>query len=351
MKKILHLIDAVGPGGAESLLLNTVNELSDYDNYVIYLHGPHQLKKEFKAAKVVCLNKKEKDFASIVPYLRKFIISNKIDIVHAHSYWTNIWSRLATPRKVKLVNSFHFADYDTKRNSRVVKMMKFIDLATYRKGIILVAVSEYIAAILKELHGEKPGIVALPNFIDDVFYQSVPRIKPWDKKELKVIAIGHAKLEKNYELLIEAVDQSGRRDLVVDIFGGGELKAKYEEEVARRKLDNIHFKGVSFSIHEFMNQYDLYLMCSKSEACPLSPIQAMSAGLPLLLSDIPALQEMAKDRAIYFKSGHPEALADRLKGVLQGDLPLVYGTSQYKDILQHYSKQDYLASLRKLYES
>ena len=48
---------------------------------------------------------------------------------------------------------------------------------------------------------------------------------------------------------------------------------------------NIHFLGAVDGFSDFKN-YDVFLLLSDSEGMPMSALEAMSAGLPLILSDV-----------------------------------------------------------------
>src|SRR5690606_42143378 len=87
------------------------------------------------------------------------------DIVHPHYDWTNIISRFATPRKIKLLNHYHFADYDTMKNKPSVKRMVMIDKLFHHRQLVRIGVSEYVGNILRNTF---PGsnIAIIPNFIN-----------------------------------------------------------------------------------------------------------------------------------------------------------------------------------------
>ena len=48
MKTILHLVDSLSVGGAEKLLAGIVNDLGDYDQHLVILEGPEDLKDTIK---------------------------------------------------------------------------------------------------------------------------------------------------------------------------------------------------------------------------------------------------------------------------------------------------------------
>lgn len=102
---ILHVIDTLGIGGAEKLLVGTINALSNCNHHVIYLCGKDKLASELPAnCRITRLNFHSKwDVPRCVLAIRRYIKENNIEIVHSHLVMSNLISRLATPRKVKIV--------------------------------------------------------------------------------------------------------------------------------------------------------------------------------------------------------------------------------------------------------
>src|SRR5688572_3443861 len=96
---VLHVIDTLSVGGAEKLLVGTVNGLSQFNHHVVYLSGSDALAKDLPAdCKIVKLNFRSKlDTFRCVKQLRRYIRENDIDIVHSHLVMSTIIARLACP--------------------------------------------------------------------------------------------------------------------------------------------------------------------------------------------------------------------------------------------------------------
>jgi glycosyltransferase involved in cell wall biosynthesis len=278
--------------------------------------------------------------------IRKIIRDKKIDIVHSHSYWTNIISRLATGKKPKLINNYHFADYETMKQKRAVKKMIFLDRITGRKTLIRVGVSQYVATILNNTF---PGgdIRLIPNFIQ---CKKTDRIRNFARgRELKIVAVGNCNLEKNYGLVLQAFAALREEPISLDIFGGGDRLAFYRDEARRMALTKVRFCGIVPNAREHLINYDLFLSASISETFGLAVLEAMCAGLPLLISDIPAFNEIAPTGALFFNPYDKDNLVARLKEFLRN--PRSTDLSVYDTILQKYSSKNYLAELTDLYNS
>jgi len=352
-KNILHVINSLGRGGAEHLLVNYVNELKQYNNYILYFQEPHDLKSQIKNTQVIYLHKKEGNAFSIVRHIRKVIRDEKIDIVHAHCYWSNIYSRIATPSRVKLINHYHFATYDTMKYENKLKVRLLLDKLTYSTHINIIAVSAYVESILHRECGFHENIETIRNFIGDNFYKSNAKQKAiWTKGEpLKLIAIGSLKKEKNYELLIDAFKVLKDFPVSIDVYGGGERLDWFKKETEKYGIKNLRFLGNHSNVQSLFDNYHGYVMCSFSEACPLSPLEAMSCGLPVILSDIPSLKEIVGENSgMYFENKKAKSFISLIQSILSGDTILDGHKSAYADILSHYSKEYFIKKLTDLYE-
>lgn len=348
----VHLIDSLASGGSENLLVNTVNELKEYHHIVLYMGGSNELLGKFECAEIICLNARSKlHFPKAMLKVRKLLFKRKASIVHSHSFWTHVISRLVVPKNVKLLNTYHFADYDTRRNDINVKRMILLDKLTYRKRIVVIAVSNYVRTTLEKSCKFKGEIQVIHNFIGDEYYTGVNRRTiEWARyMPLKIIMVGNIKKEKNYDLVIDASRKIKSKNYSIEIYGGGDQLDGYIKKISLLGINNIIFKGVNNEIETVLGDYHLYMMTSFSEAFPLSPIQAMAANLPMLLSDIPSLRELANEKAIFFKSNDSNSLSAVIEGIIEGNISISISDSQYTGLLKKYEKNTYMRKLRFLY--
>jgi glycosyltransferase involved in cell wall biosynthesis len=78
--------------------------------------------------------------------------------------------------------------------------------------------------------------------------------------------------------------------------GSGDYEREYRAEVERRGLANVvRFLGYTPDIRPILQQLDVLVMPSLWEACPLLPMEAMVAGVPVLGSDCIGLREVLRD--------------------------------------------------------
>jgi len=343
--RILHFIDSLDHGGAEALLMSYLPLLDNYEHVVVTLNGPNVYRKANYEYIELNINP-VRGILKAVFAIRKIIAEKKINIVHSHSHWTNIISRLATPRKIKLINHYHFADYDTMKNKTSVKRMILVDKILNRKALIRVAVSDYVGKILKETF-PKSTINVIPNFSDCVSTAAIKRSVA--REELRVIAVGNCNLEKNYGLVIQAFEALKEEPISIDIIGGGGCLDFYRDEVKRFGLNKIRFCGSIPRAREKMTDYDLFLSASISETFGIAVLEGICAKLPLLISDIPAFNEIAPKAACFFNPYDKNDLINKLKIFLDSHSNI--DDADYERILQKYSSRAFLFKIRNLYNN
>lgn len=341
--RILHFIDALNYGGAETLLMGYIPLLTEHQHVVVVLNGPNVFARanyeyiEFNYRPV-------KNFIQVRNALARIIRGKKIDIVHSHSYWTNIISRFATPRNIPLFNHYHFADYDSMKNKTAVKRMILIDRLVKHKNLVRVAVSKYVADILYKTF---PGSIVevISNFVTCMPGKIIPK-KPVSD-ELRIVAVGNCNREKNYDYLIRVFSALKNERVSVDIMGGGTLLEYYRNEVKRCGLSRVKFCGIERNAREKLENYDVFLSTSVSETFGLAVLEAVCAGLSLMVSDIPAYREVAPVTSCFFDPYNEQDLVNKIIDFSRNRS--MSNESDYKETLRKYSAENFLAKLRALY--
>ena len=306
---LLHIIDGLGVGGAEMLVVTLLKNLKGYNLHLIVLGKPDTLVSELPAScKVTLLNfKTYSDIPSCALFIRRYIKRNNIQIVHSHLYWSNITARLATPRKIPLYNCIQnissMASYTANRLSL------YLEKLTYRKNHHIIAVSKVVLDDFNQWVGLKGPSTVLYNIIGDEFFTASPK-QIFIKDKIKLVAVGNLRKQKNYPYLLKAF-QSMPPHVSLDIYGIGPLKESMEAEIAARHL-NIRLCGLQSNMHQVLRGYDAYVMCSTHEGLSLALMEAMSSSLPAFLSDIPVQRESGENAAVYFDLNNPDDFVKKL---------------------------------------
>jgi len=161
---------------------------------------------------------------------------------------------------------------------------------------------------VEELKGVGIGtedIVCISNGAD------TERFKPSNKKkELRrrfnlpedgriLLSLGRlAEVKQPYKLIeLFSLVEKGLRNVTLVVAGSGELAQKTRQLASDKGLKRIRFLGHVDYQDEVPDLYvccDYYIMTSKYEGLPLTLLEAMSSGLPCIVSDIPPLRSMVE---------------------------------------------------------
>lgn len=306
---LLHIIDSLGVGGAEMLVVTLLKNLRGHNIHLVVLGKPDTLLKELPVAcKVTFLNfKTYRDIPKCAFLIRQYIKRNRIDIVHSHLYWSNIIARLASPKNIPLYNCIQnissMASYTANRLSL------YLEKLTYKKRHHIIAVSKAVLDDFDQWVGLKGPSTVLYNIIGDEFFTAAPK-QSFSKENIRLVAVGNLRKQKNYSYFLQAF-KSMPDHVSLDIYGVGPLKENMVEEITAHDL-NIKLCGLQSNMHEVLRNYDAYVMCSTHEGLSLALMEGMSSGLPAFLSDIPVQRESAESAAVYFDLNEPTDFVKKL---------------------------------------
>ena len=346
--KVLHIIDTLTIGGAERLLVGTINALPEFEHHLIYLTGSDALLSSLKAdCRVFKLNAQNKiEFLKSAFFIRRYINRHKIKLVHSHLCLATVIARMACPKKVQLFSTIH--NLPSKSYFRSSKLLKWLEKLTYRKRHHIVAICKEVYKDYDACIGVKGPYTILYNFVEDKFFQ--PAFKRMNYNgTLRLIAVGNLKYQKNYPYLIEAFKKLPK-SIRLDIYGSGELAYQLQEEIDKFKLHNIKLCGVRRDIDQVLQNYDALIMSSHFEGQPLAVLEAMASGLPVILSDIPVLHEVTDNQALFFDINNPSDLTDKLTALANHEIDLdKIAAANFERARQIARKENYMQTLKEMY--
>ena len=125
----------------------------------------------------------------------------------------------------------------------------------------------------------------IPNGVDTALF--APAERPREKSVVTTILfVGRLTRQKNLTRLLEALSVLGQRHpLRLQIVGEGRLRGELEATAARLHVD-CAFEGTvpHHTLPDYMNRADLFVLPSLVEGHPKALIEAMSCGLPCIVS-------------------------------------------------------------------
>jgi glycosyltransferase involved in cell wall biosynthesis len=185
----------------------------------------------------------------------------------------------------------------------------------------IICVSEFTKWELQRLAGiEASRIEVIPNGVDKSWFSIPDGARPHPRKY--ILFVGSLKPHKNLGRLIAAYASVARKidhDFVIVGRKEGLITLDGAAIQAAEQLgEKVRFTGrVSDSeLRQFYRGASAVVFPSLYEGFGLPPLEAMAAGIPVLLSDIPALREICGGAALFCHPNSTADIAEKLKEIL-----------------------------------
>jgi len=249
--------------------------------------------------------------------LARLLRRERVDVLHAHKFRSNVWAAvLGALMRVPVVVAH---EHGWEHPGRIVRFMNRWVVAKRCDEILVVSRSERTRLI--EVDGIPPDRVNLmSNGIPDL----TPTVGRDIRKELRIPAhspiIGSVAVlrpEKALEVLIEAAEivVSQRADAKVLIVGSGPEDEKLLSLIESLGLGKVVLlTGERSDIPDLVSAIDIAVCCSDREGSPLSVMEYMAAGKPVVATNVGGLPEMVEDgvNGLLVEKRDAKALADAI---------------------------------------
>jgi len=164
-----------------------------------------------------------------------------------------------------------------------------------RRMAAMIVVGEASRAAAAEHWRRLPPTSTVPNGVA-LAKGGEPRGDLGSGERLRLLFVGRLEEQKDplFAVAVAAALRDEGRPVGLRLVGEGSLRSQLSAEVAARGLgDVVELVGWSSAPEEEMGAAHLLLAPSRYEGLPFTPLEALAAGLPLLLSDIPAHRDLA----------------------------------------------------------
>jgi glycosyltransferase involved in cell wall biosynthesis len=362
--KVIILINSFGRGGAEistSAIMMFLKEKYNIEFVGVYLdfheHGSYNALTE---KNIRLIHIKEKIFFKRVFAFYKIVKNEKPDIVNSVLFEANFLARITKCFiKFKYVESLVNTSYSSNR--------EFRNLTLKVKNDIIKFVDTYSAFLVNHFHSVSH---AVKSHYQEIYhnksdkYTVVARARKLPKsnrsfielkEELNIFTIARQEYQKGLLYLIEAV-KNNKNKIVLRIAGReGDATNALKQYIKSHHLEEkIIFVGFTDNLQPFFMGSDAYVSASLFEGSPGSVIEAMSYGMPLLLSDIPEHKEVSIEgfNAVYFEQKNSEAISNLFDKVFQNKYDLnILGQNSFKHFSENFSEDIVYSKIFLMYKN
>lgn len=298
--------------------------------------------KEWKGVKLVDIETpKKKSFEAIIHTYRAINMAKKLgaDILHIHAIGPALLTPYAKMLGMKVVFTHHGPDYDRDKWGKAAKMvLKMGERMGCMFADDVIVISDVIRNLVKEKYGRTKNVhliyngVSKPEICDYPEYFEELGIK----KGRYILGMCRFVPEKNLHHLVEAFNIIKNEELRIkkesSALANYELNdvklvlagdTDFEDDYSRGLKEMARKNGVVLTgfvkgrkLHSLLTNCMCYCLPSSHEGLPIALLEAMSYGVKVIVSDIPANLEVGLPQNDYFHVGNVDELAKKLNDVM-----------------------------------
>ncbi|GHT14612.1 phosphonate ABC transporter substrate-binding protein [Bacteroidia bacterium] len=258
------------------------------------------------------------------------------DIIHIHAVGPALLVPLARLLGMKVVFTHHGPDYN---RDKWGKLARFMLRTGERLGVKyadeIIVISNVINDLIQKKYNRCDAHVIYNGVPKPVFVTRNDYLDTWGIQPGRFIfAMGRFVPEKNFHRLIQAFS-SIRQDKIKLVLAGD---ADFEDDYSKRLKVQAAQNGVVLTgfvkgdkLQTLLSNARTFVLPSSHEGLPISLLEAMSYGLPVIVSDIPANREVGLDESVYFKVEDYNRLTLLLENAMRETFwPIQYSMENYQ---------------------
>ena len=289
--------------------------------------------KEWNGVKLVNIDSpKKKSFEAIIHTFRAINEAKRLkaDILHIHAIGTALLVPYAKILGMKVVFTHHGPDYDRDKWGFAAKtMLKLGECMGCMFADEVIVISDVIRNLIKRKYNRTSHVhliyngVSQPEICDYPEYFNELGIE----KGKYILGMCRFVPEKNLHHLVEAFTKVKSRNEVEDIKLVLAGDTDFEDDYSRSLREMARKNGVVLTgfikgkkLHSLLTNCLCYCLPSSHEGLPIALLEAMSYGVKVIVSDIPANKEVGLPESDYFPVGNVDALTEKLKTVVNQPL-------------------------------
>lgn len=296
--KILQIMPEFGLAGAERMAETLVIGLMEegYNVQVVSLYDYHSdITDNLERHGVIIhyLGKKKGFDIKIFLKLISIFIKEKPDVVHTHRYVCGYaLPGMVIARVPKRIHTVH----NMAEKESVPKIIQFICYHYF--NVIPVSISPIIRQSISSFY--KLNIRKIPVVLNGIDLMKCQEKIDYVQREKKFcfLHIGRFSAQKNHKKMVKAFSKLHEKypDIILKLVGDGPLIDEIKEEIMTYGLeDSVFFLGSMNNVYPVYKTADVFLLPSIYEGMPITLIEAMGFGLPIIASNVGGIPDMLEN--------------------------------------------------------
>jgi glycosyltransferase involved in cell wall biosynthesis len=361
--KILYTITKSEEGGAQTHVYQLVKYFFSLGHEVVVMSAPGGwLENKIKDLGVKFVSNKY--FANsfnplncfwAMTEIKKLVQEWQPDIIHCHSTGAGFFTRVAIRNKIPTVYTAHGWGF----NIGVPIWQKFLAILGEKVAgdftEKLICVSEFVKNLGEKYYVvSKDKLVLIHNGVED--FSSLEKVSHDNDKKIKIIFVGRLARPKLPILFLRAVNRLPldiKKKVEIIIIGAGPKLESIANFIKEMEMDNVKLLGGRDrkEVISLILQSDIFILLSRWEGLPLTILEAMSVGLPIIASEVGGITEAVDgSNGILVKNDLEEVKLALAKIINNEDLRKKMGDSSRFKYREKFSLSEMLTKTEKVYQ-
>ena len=365
MIRVAIVVDSLKVGGAQKLVSTFTANASKYGITPVVIRlredSASVIMDSIQAAGVEIVTLRAPSLFNVRRFkqLRDFFIREKIDLVQTHLFYANILGSIAAYQAgIPVIATLHSLAMREQWRRRVLQRLEDYCLRWFATRIL--AVGNMVAKAHAHHYGKRKL---------DVIPNGIPEHQPIEEQERVrlrhqitgngskpiIVTVGRFARAKGYEDLVAAFNllhQKNLKPVLLMVGTGGTVDSIKAQIDALRLSNSVVLAGERNDVPQLLASSDVYVSSSHREGLPLTVLEAMMAGLPVVatsVGDVPNV--VTSETGLIVPPHHPEKLAAALEELLKNpEKRQAMGKAAQQRALREYSVDAWMKKHVALYQ-
>jgi glycosyltransferase involved in cell wall biosynthesis len=323
--RIVVLITLAAAGGAQTYVMLLVPALVERFDVTVAAWGPGPLRGAVEAVGADYVELRHvrrplslwRDLLGLLELVR-LLRRVRPQIVHANSSKAGVLGRVAAvvarvPIRIFTVHGWAFAAYSGSVSRVYLWADRLMRPLTTR--IVCVAENERRLGLAAGTCTDARTVV-IRNAVD---VAAAPQAALEGDPPV-LVTVGRFSYPKDFVTLVQALARLPAGSFRARVLGDGPDRPPIEAEIARHGLAGaVELTGEVDDVAEQLAEADVFVLSSRSEGLPISVLEAMAAGLPVVASAVGGLPELVEEdeTGTLVPAGDADALAAALQRLIE----------------------------------
>ena len=360
--RVAQVIYALKIGGSEMLASRVARALNQGRRYAcsIYgLQGSGTLAEKLAAEGIPAraFSKNGRFDVKLIVRLAKQFRADGVQMLHTHHLGQLLYGGIAGKLAgAKVIHTEH--EYYSLTQLRHRRLLRLLSVMAQTVTSVAEPVTEFLRC---QVGIPCRKLVTITNGVDVALFQTAPPISRatlgWRDKDIVIGCLARLETEKGHSILLEALKKTRVRYPYVNLalIGDGSERGRLEQMVRQLGLEHaVQFLGNRTDVPELLASCDIVALASLQEGLPLSLLEAMAAGKPVVATRVGSVPQVVLEgqTGLLVGPGDSGALGKAIE-ILVGDQAnrARLGTHGLDLVKAYYSFERMMAQYIQLYDA